>query len=182
MGKAITSFNTKLKNLEAVRLSYGESFAPKRLALLSALARIKPPNDAQMLRRYHEILLFISAFPDNGAVYKSAEKSLKKLGKYISSLDLHSPVITALADSGMEGTVATESFSRDAWLWLSTRNGAKLQLNAKDGSYGEKFDEFLQSTLLHAAADSAINSDVSTEELLRLKRKGIFFHPWCLYL
>jgi hypothetical protein len=92
-------------------------FVPKQarmvLALLQSLSRQKF-RDTDSLLRYHELLLFVRAYPHNAAVMRAAEKELNSFAERVAWLREHDVDVSPLEHpeiSGIAGTPVTDTFS-----------------------------------------------------------------------
>jgi hypothetical protein len=86
------------------------------LTLLAPLAESTPANPAQV-RRLHEVLCFLRAYPDDGRVLRRCEAMLVGFGER-PDLITHRD---ALCNSGIAGTSIRTSFYYSTAIWLSRR-------------------------------------------------------------
>jgi hypothetical protein len=100
-----------LHQLEATRLEYGPGWAPIKLELLRALARCSMQSSGAV-RRLHEHLCFLRAYPDNEAVLTMVRRLLRGFARR-TDVRRHR---RALIDSGIAGTDI-----RYAFFWATAR-------------------------------------------------------------
>lgn len=116
-----------LTALERLRLDYGTGAAQKRLALLRDLARTRLATASQV-RRLHEALCFIRAYPDDAAVLSQATSMLERFAQR-PDLCAHRE---ALADSGIAGTAIHYRFFHAQADWLAAHWPDRLRLDRSD--------------------------------------------------
>lgn len=160
-----------VKSLEGIRVSFGAEFSKKREQLLKCKPAFSARLSADLLQRYHEILLFICACPDSANIQRLANSELRRLGAFLSALPAGDATLQGLTASGIEGTFSRECFSHDAWRWLIERCQVSPQFEYEDGSLGDEFDE-LFALLLRSAGDAVLNCALNSEDLLGLLAGG----------
>jgi len=116
--------STPLAALERLRLEFGAQAVDAKLALLERLARTRLAS-ARAVRRLHEALCFMRAYPDNAAVLAQVQAMLARFAKR-ADLRAHR---AALADSGIAGTVIRYRFFAGQALWLAERWPEHLRLD-----------------------------------------------------
>ncbi|MFO0605787.1 MAG: hypothetical protein U0324_21570 [Polyangiales bacterium] len=104
-----------LRRLEALRLAYEPADADAKRALLAKLARAALPSPAALLR-YHEMLLWVAAYPDDEALHRQALDALDAFARR-RDLARHR---ARLADTGVVGTATHYRF-----FWMSLRHLAR---------------------------------------------------------
>jgi hypothetical protein len=119
--------STPLAALERSRLEFGAAAATAKLALLKQLARTRLAS-AGAVRRLHDALCFMRAYPDNAAVLAQVQAMLMR---FADRADLHT-FRTALADSGIAGTAIHFRFFAGQALWLAERWPGQLRLDRSD--------------------------------------------------
>ena len=113
-----------LAELESRRLDFGPEAAAGRLAGLNQLARARL-RSAGAVRRLHELLCFVRAYPDSAAVQAQAARMLDGFARR-ADLRAHA---AALADSGIAGTAIHYRFFAGQAQWLAARWPARLKLD-----------------------------------------------------
>ena len=120
-----------LDQLDEAKRRFGPGSGKPSLQLLRRLSTQKF-NDAGLLIRYHEILLFIMAYPQNASVRGLAESELNRFGKRVDALrdagvDL-SPLETPDV-SGIAGTVVSDTFTYPIVRWLVREQPRRVKLD-----------------------------------------------------
>ncbi|MDH4062637.1 MAG: hypothetical protein OEU94_17645, partial [Aquincola sp.] len=105
-----------LAALERMRLTFGAGVAERRLSLLQSADRTRLATAGQV-RRLHELLCFIRAYPDDARILAQAERML---GHFSARGDLRAHR-AALADSGIAGTAIHYRFFHAQAQWLADR-------------------------------------------------------------
>lgn len=136
-----------LAELERRRLEFGAEVAGLRLRGLRQLARTRL-GSAAAVRRLHELLCFIRAYPDNAAVQAQAARMLDGFARR-ADLRAHA---TALATSGIAGTAIHFRFFAAQAQWLAARWPAWLSLDRRDREAEERIARALPVLLTHAEA------------------------------
>jgi hypothetical protein len=118
---------TPLATLERLRLDFGPEAANLKLGLLRQLARAHL-RSARAVRRLHEALCFIRAYPDNAALLEQAQAMLAGFARR-ADLRAHR---AALADSGIADTSIHYRFFAGQALWLAQHWPSQLRLDRDD--------------------------------------------------
>lgn len=133
--------------LERLRMRFGADAAARKLALLRRLARSRLAS-AAAVRRLHEALCFIAAYPDDAGVLAQARAMLDGFAQR-GDLRVHRD---ALADSGIAGTAIRYRFFAGQAQWLAARWPAQLSLDRSDRDAQERIARALPPLLTHAEA------------------------------
>lgn len=86
-------------------------------------------NDAESLIRYHEVLLFIRAYPPNATILKKVEMALANFGDLVDALRDRDIDLTPLEHpevSGISGMSVTDTFSYYIVRWLVEMQQGRL--------------------------------------------------------
>ncbi len=129
----VPAASTLLNALERIRLTYGRGMAEERLALLEGLEDARLRSAAQV-RRLHEALCLIRAFPDSREVLRRAEAMLESFAKR-EELEQHRD---ELVDSGIAGT---DIYYRFYWVtarWLAKHWPDRLTVDWEDFEDGDR--------------------------------------------
>jgi hypothetical protein len=94
-----------LRNLERIHRQYGGDLAGRKRALLARLAPSRL-DSAAAVRRLHEVLCFLRAYPDDAGVLEQVERMLEE---FAARADLRRHA-EALQDSGIAGTPTVYRF------------------------------------------------------------------------
>jgi hypothetical protein len=120
-----------LRALERERDDRGEAAAARRPALLATLARARL-RSADEVRRLHEALCFLRAYPDDAPLLAAVERMLARFDR---RPDLRAQR-GALAASGIAGTVGWYPFFWPTARWLATRWPTRLRFDRGDAEAG----------------------------------------------
>jgi hypothetical protein len=140
---------TPLAALERLRLAFGTPAAATKLTLLQQLARTRLAS-ASAMRRLHEALCFIRAYPDDAAVLAQAEAML---ARFADRPDLRAHR-AALADSGIAGTAIHFRFFAEQAQWLAERWPGQLRLDRSDADAATRIARALPPLLTPGEAQA----------------------------
>jgi hypothetical protein len=126
-----------LRQLEKLKNVYGSDAAARKLDLLSKLTQ--PLETADQVRRLHEFLCFLHAYPDSRPVLKQVERMLARFARR-GDLRRHR---RALADTGIAGTNIHYSFFWPSAVWLVKRFPDKLFIDWAEFANKEKLEDIL---------------------------------------
>jgi hypothetical protein len=143
--------STPLAALERCRLDFGAAAADAKLALLKQLSRTRLSRAASV-RRLHEALCFIRAYPDNAVVLAQVQAML---AGFAARADLREHRV-ALADSGIAGTPIHYRFFAGQAQWLAQRWPDRLRLDRSDTDAEARIAHALPSLLTRAEAQALI--------------------------
>lgn len=120
----VPSIDATLGRLERVKGDFGPEVAQEKADLLGVLgaARFRTPA---LLARFHEVLCFLRAYPDDAAVLAHVERLLDHFDRR-PDMRRHR---RALADSGIAGTATRFRFFHPAAAWLAGRWGRRLSVD-----------------------------------------------------
>ena len=116
-----------LRGLERLGHEFGAGASARKLALLSRLERARLTRSGDV-RRLHEVLCFLRAYPDDRAVLGRVERML---GTFARRADLRRHA-GALADSGIAGTAIRFRFFSPTAQWLARRWPDRLRVDWED--------------------------------------------------
>ena len=116
-----------LAALERCRLEFDAGAADQKLELLKLLARTRL-GSARAVKRLHEALCFMRAYPDNAAVLAQVQAMLARFAR---RADLRA-YRTELADSGIAGTPIHYRFFAGQAQWLAQHWPDQLRLDRDD--------------------------------------------------
>ena len=115
-----STINSILDRLDDLKKRFDSGATSAIVKLLTRLARQKF-NDAETLVRYHELLLFVRAYPANSVIVSLTEKELASFRRRVEELlaaDVDLSVIETPERSGIAGTSVTDAFSYPIVRWL----------------------------------------------------------------
>jgi hypothetical protein len=116
-----------LDQLDELKNQFTPDIAGRVERLLEQLSRQKL-NDTDSLVRYHEILLFLRAYPQNAAIVYATEKELRSFSNRVAALDVDISPLEHPAVSGIAGTSVTDTFSFYIVRWLLQRRPAEVAI------------------------------------------------------
>ena len=119
-----------LDQLDELKNQFTPDTAGRLERLLERLSR-QEFNDTDSLFRYHEILLFLRAYPQNAAMVRVTERELRRFPDRVGALAKQDVDISPLehpAISGIAGTSVTDTFSFYIVRWLLQRHPADIAI------------------------------------------------------
>lgn len=153
------SVQTILNELDAIRTRFGRSVATRRLRLLRHISA-HPTADPADASRYHELLLFLAAYPDDSRVLRVLQAELRRI------TTLARKHASALEDSGIANTQSVVSLSSDAIDWLERHVGRHVDIAWNDGSAGDGLDDVLPLLMSPIERDGFLTDALSTRDWL----------------
>ncbi|MBL8381525.1 MAG: hypothetical protein JNM90_00505 [Burkholderiales bacterium] len=114
----------RLRELEALRLSFGPAAAANRRALIDALDGARFAR-ADLLARYHEALCFSAAYPDDRVLLARVRAALRGFPRRADLARFRD----ALADSGIAGTATHYNYFWMKARWLAVRFPRRFRIN-----------------------------------------------------
>ncbi len=152
-----------LAALETLRDEAGPSVALRRAALLAEVGRSRLATAAQV-GRFHEVLCFLRAYPDDARVAALAERLSEGFARR-ADLRRHA---AALADSGIAGTTTRFPFFQATAAWLARRWPGQLRFDAEGGAPSGEVVERLLSLVTHWAESPGLDEvDLGIDAWLR---------------
>ncbi len=136
-----------LTALERFRLEFGGEAATRKLALLKGFARASLGN-ARAVKRLHEALCFIRAYPDDKEVLALTRATLSAFPRR-ADLRAHR---AELADTGIAGTRIHYRFFAGHAHWLAENWPGHLRLDRDDEDADARIARALLPLLTHAEA------------------------------
>lgn len=115
-----------ISQLFSIRNQYGKKSSTHKLDLLNAISR-ETFSSKKSLQSWHEILLFLLAYPDNRAVYDTALQALQQLEAYIAS---HESIKARLFNSGITNTKLCAAFGFEIVKWLRRKYPKDVSLSS----------------------------------------------------
>lgn len=137
-----------LSRLETLRTTYGDRAAQTKLDLLRRLDASRLAS-AGHVRRLHEALCFLRAYPDDQRV---ASRVTRMLTAFDRRADLRQ-FRDELADSGIAGTTIRYRFFWSTALWLARRWPDRLKLERDDEEAAARLDRALPLVLPQVATE-----------------------------
>lgn len=164
------SINHLLDQLEEAKREFRPGADKITERILSRISRLKI-TDPETLSRFHEILLFLSAYPQSARVRSLAEALLKNFNKRIEALRSTEADLSPLESpevSGIAGTSVTDTFSYPIVCWLVRRQSGHVRLDwdwfEDENRLAETWPRFMP--LLEE--DAFVEANVPYEKWLRM--------------
>lgn len=134
-----------LARLERLQAEFGGDAAPRKLALLDQLGTARLATAAQV-KRLHESLCFLHAFPDTDEIFAAVDRLL---GEFSGRPDLRRHR-HALVDSGIAGTDTYYQFYASTAVWLADRWPDRLFVDWDRVGLIEELDRWLHLLVPYA--------------------------------
>jgi hypothetical protein len=159
----------QIDRLDELKNQFTSDSARRILRLLLQLSR-KKISDTDSLVRYHEILLFLRAYPQNARIVRAVENELRAFADRVRDVDitpLQHPEV-----SGIAGTSVTDTFSFYIVRWLLQRHATEVSI------YWEWFEDEnrLAATwprfMPLLEEDTFVEANIPYREWLTAARKG----------
>jgi len=124
---------TLITQFFSIRNKYGKNFSQEKLKLISAINR-EGLKSKRALQSWHDILLFLLAYPDSLSVYKSASLALEQLQAYIQS---NENVKDKLFNTGITNTNLCAAFGFEIVKWLKKTHPRDIRLSSFETHDGQ---------------------------------------------
>lgn len=177
------SIHQLLDQVDALKSRFGSRESQSVEQLLSQIDRQRV-NDAETLIRLHEILLFLSAYPQSVPVRNLSESILKSFAKRVAVLREADADLTALESpevSGIDGTSVTDTFSYYIVRWLLSRHAGQIKFDWDWFDDENRLAEAWPRFMPLLAEDAFVEANVPYANWLRAasgsKRREL---PWLL--
>ncbi len=136
-----------LRTLERSKDRYGAGSAEAKLALLRRLERAEV-RSARAVRRLHEVLCFLRAYPDDARVLAEVERML---ARFSGRADLRR-AREALIDTGIAGTAIRYRFFWPTVRWLARRWPDQIEIDRSESEVADKLASVLPLLVTWAEA------------------------------
>lgn len=120
-----------LDQLDELKNQFAPNVAQRVEQLIDQLSR-KDFHDTDSLVRYHEILLFLRAYPHNASIVRLTERELRGFSSRVASLSEQEIDVAPLQHpevSGIAGTSVTDTFGFYIVRWLLQRHSPQVALD-----------------------------------------------------
>ena len=154
-----------IKRLYKIRGQFGLHTDTEKLTLLESLRKQKIPT-ASDLRRLHETLCFVRAFPDSREHYRRAVALLNDFGTNVGALTRTER--DKLDDSGIVGTPVFYCFSYEVASWMGRCFPGFISIDWAELDDTSRLDELVEHLLEHSEADYFDSGWVTSEEWLAI--------------
>lgn len=176
------NINRVLAQLDESKNRFDEVGARRTEAVLRRVKQLQF-NTADALIRFHEILLFLRAYPQSSRIAQLSESLLHDFGARVQLLVKHGADISSLNSvevSGIVGTAVTDTFSYFIVSWLLLRHPRQIEF------YWEWFEDpnRLGATwprfMPLIEEDAQVEANVFYRDWLRAARDGERELPWLI--
>ena len=151
-----------IKQLASIRRRFDSTSASEKLDLVRRL-QFTDISSASDLRKYHETLCFIRAFPDSEELFHAADESLLAFQERVDRLN--KTARTALWDTGIGGTPVHYPFSFEVASWLAKNAQGEVSIDWQDAdSDTTRIDELLLPLVLPVETDYFDSGYVTSQE------------------
>ena len=130
-------------------------------------------RDSDTLIRYHEILLFLRAYPQSATIVKLTEAELSTFARRVEQLREAGIDTSAMEHpelSGIAGTCVTDTFTYNIVRWLWQRHPKQVSLNWEWFEDENRLAETCPRFLPLLEEDAAVEANVPYREWLRAAR------------
>jgi hypothetical protein len=132
-----------LSSLRTVLYTFDTSAAAQKAALLQSLSAMPLKADAQLLD-YHEMLMYMLAYPDNQQVFQAATREMKRIAVLLKRTPERRKA--AVQDNGLAFTRMTARFTADMLDLLEEDKHCAVQLDSFEEG-GRSLSTVLAATL-----------------------------------
>ncbi len=138
-----TVVRERLRELEGLKGRFAGGVQARKLELLRAVARDRLPTALQV-SRFHEVLCFLRAYPDDRALLSEVERELER---FSSRPDLRRHR-AELVDSGIAGTPIRFAFFAPTASWLARRFPTRISIDWAGFENRERLERMLDLLVL----------------------------------
>lgn len=149
----------QLDGLKELSHKFGHEAAKAKSAALSGVVEpdLEKPS---ILVAYHDILLFMLAYPDNEETYRAAARELRRSASIARRL-VAAGSGEELRETGIAHTEVVETYSRDIARWLSARFGESVAIDWRNESAGPGLDEAMPLLLAPVERDGLLTGQTT---------------------
>ncbi len=158
----------RIARLSEIRQHYDPSSTSEKLALVGALAGM-PISRSKLLLTYHELLLFLRAYPDSPALLKTVRAQLRSFARRVATLRSEDPEeAEQLDDTGIAETTTRYWYDLATVEWLVRWHGDALEIDWEEFEHSERLDALLPLLTEWAESDGLDLAPLSTAEWVAL--------------
>ena len=171
-----------LTELDELKNQFTPAASDRVERLLEQLSH-KKFNDTDSLLRYHEILMFLRAYPRDASMVRSTERELGDFSNRVSYLREQEVDLSPLQHpevSGIAGTSVIDTFSFYIVRWLVQRHSSEVEIEWDwfENEYG--LAEIWPQLIPLLEEEAAVEVHVPYREWLAVARKRSAELPWLL--
>lgn len=185
MRKPVLSLDDVLL-LRQLSLQFGKEAAASQAAMLEKISSYSI-SSAASIKAFHEVLLFIKAYPANAAVYRMAHAALERTAEAVHRImqGHNQRQQSALSGTGIANTTTIAGFSYTITQWMVQQFGNAVSLEAASGDketgaailhYLLPPVEYYYSTQGNSSLSHRLHALLGKEETLK-KLTGLFDAP-----
>ncbi|HEU4509691.1 MAG TPA: hypothetical protein VFR78_15730 [Pyrinomonadaceae bacterium] len=177
-----TSYPDKIAQLDELKNQFAPDTAPRLERTLDQLSR-KNLDDTDSLFRYHEILLFLRAYPQSASIVRLAEKELRRFPERIERLRELEVDLAPLQHpdvSGIAGTSVTDNFSFLIVRWLLQQHASELAIEWDWFENENALARVWPRLMPLLEEDAFVEANVPYREWLRAARRGRSEIAWLI--
>lgn len=156
----------QIAELAGLRKTFDPEASRRKLELVRQLRimRVSSPAD---LRKYHDALCYIRAFPDSEELFHAAHESLLEFDTRVGRLDTGSHI--ALWDTGISGTPVHYAFSYEVARWLAQNARGEVAIDWEEvDTDSPRLDELLTTLVLPVETDYFDSGYITGKEWIDL--------------
>lgn len=171
-----------LNQLDNLKTDFGPKQAKRVEAVLDRLSR-RNFRDPDELLRFHELLLFLRAYPHNAAVARQAETQLRTFPRRISQLreqDIDLSSLESPEVSGIAGLSVTDTFSYYIVRWLARTHPAQVELSWEWFEDENRLAQTWPRFMPLLEEDASVEANVPYREWLNAARAGRSELSWLI--
>lgn len=169
------AYTTRLiDQLDELKNQFDPNTAYRIQRLLEQLSH-KNLNDTDSLFRFHEILLFLRAYPQNAAIVRITERQLRDFSNRLSLLREQEIDLSPLQHpevSGIAGTSVVDTFSYYMVRWLLQRRSSQVAIDWEWFENENRLAETWPRFLPLFEEDALVEANVPYREWLSAARNG----------
>jgi hypothetical protein len=176
------SFQHLLDQLADLKNRFGSGKTDNLERILIRISRQKI-TDVPALIRFHEILLFLSAYPQSARVRQLAESQLRSFDKRIASLREKEVELSAFDDpevSGVAGTAVVDTFTYYIVRWLLHKHPSQVGFDWDWFDDSNRLAETWPRFMPLLDEDGFVEANVPYPEWLRAAKGRAKELPWLL--
>ena len=174
--------NQLLDQLNELKGHFGSNAHRTIERILARLSR-QQITDIEALVRFHELLLFLSAYPQNSRIRQLAESQLQSFAGRVAALR-EAEVDLALFDnpevSGIAGTAVVDTFTYYIVRWLLRRHPLQIKFDWDWFDDSNRIAETWPRFMPLLDEDGFVEANVPYPEWLRAAKGGAKELPWLL--
>ena len=162
------TFLQQLYALQKISFLLDEKYLEEKVDLLKSMSTLTWKNALQ-LSEYHDLLLFMAAYPENERIKQLTEQAFQYICRYFKQIKRQDK---EYADSGYPSTTMTTRFSHDLLQWMNQFPECALEIDSFETS-GTDLNTLLRMTLPALERDET-TAGLTNEDLLdalRIKKK-----------